>query len=322
MSRDLSRIDHSFATMPALAGADRPRLIVDRRGWAGRRSFTIGADNHHRASHVMNMRRLISGWMTAAARAIAALTTVSVLCVTASGARVQDPAKSDDQESKIRESVVKISATMRYPDMTHPWTKHSPQDASGTGVVIDGKRILTNAHVVLYASQLFVESYQSSDKLPARVEAVSPGIDLAVIRLEDESFFEKRSPGRAHRGAAGGEGYGPGLRVSAGRVDAVGHQGNRFEDRVCGIRRRHVGRARSGRRGDQSGQQRRAGDRGRQDGRADFQQARPRPTISATSFRARRSTCFSRTLPMGTTTASPRFTNRCRPSRTTRSGRF
>ena len=83
---------------------------------------------------------------------------------------------------------------MRYPDMTHPWTKHSPQDASGTGVVIDGKRILTNAHVVLYASQLFVESYQSSDKLPARVEAVSPGIDLAVIRLEDESFFEKRTP--------------------------------------------------------------------------------------------------------------------------------
>jgi len=83
---------------------------------------------------------------------------------------------------------------MRYPDMTHPWTKHSPQDASGTGVVIDGKRILTNAHVVLYASQLFVESYQSSDKLPAKVEAVSPGIDLAVVRLEDETFFDKRPP--------------------------------------------------------------------------------------------------------------------------------
>ena len=43
---------------------------------------------------------------------------------------------------------MKISATMRYPDLTHPWTKHSPQEASGTGVVIDGKRILTNAHVV------------------------------------------------------------------------------------------------------------------------------------------------------------------------------
>ena len=105
-----------------------------------------------------------------------------------------DQAQADAQESKIRESVVKISATMRYPDLTHPWTKHSPQDASGTGVVIDGKRILTNAHVVLYASQLFVESYQSSDKLPATVESVSPGIDLAVLKLEDEAFFDKRPP--------------------------------------------------------------------------------------------------------------------------------
>jgi S1-C subfamily serine protease len=131
----------------------------------------------------MNMRRMISGWMTAL-----------VFGLPAPALAADDQAKSDDQENKIRESVVKISATMRYPDLTHPWTKHSPQDASGTGVVIDGKRILTNAHVVLYASQLFVESYQSSDKLPAKVEAVSPGIDLAILKLEDESFFDKRPP--------------------------------------------------------------------------------------------------------------------------------
>jgi len=100
----------------------------------------------------------------------------------------------DAGESAIRESVVKISATMRLPDMFRPWTKQSPRDVSGTGVVIEGKRILTNAHVVLYASQLFVEPYQSSDKLVATVEAVSPGMDLAVLKLEDESFFEKRPP--------------------------------------------------------------------------------------------------------------------------------
>ncbi len=103
-------------------------------------------------------------------------------------------APQDAQEAKIRDSVVKISATMRFPDLTHPWTKQNPQEASGTGVVIDGKRILTNAHVVLYASQLFVESQESSDKIPATVEAVAPGIDLAVIKLDDESFFNKRPP--------------------------------------------------------------------------------------------------------------------------------
>ncbi|MGC8644347.1 MAG: trypsin-like peptidase domain-containing protein [Isosphaeraceae bacterium] len=97
-------------------------------------------------------------------------------------------------EGLIRDSVVKISATLRYPDILHPWTKQSPREISGTGVVIDGKRILTNAHVVLYSSQLFVESQQSGDKLSARVQAVSPGMDLAVIKLDDESFFDRRPP--------------------------------------------------------------------------------------------------------------------------------
>ncbi len=135
----------------------------------------------------MNMPRMISAWMTATAVAFTIL--VSIVPGPASAA-VGD----DAQEDKIRNSVVKITATMRGPDYTSPWTKRSPSEASGTGVVIDGKRILTNAHMVTYASQLFVESNQSSDKLPARVEAVSPGIDLAVIKLEDESFFDKRTP--------------------------------------------------------------------------------------------------------------------------------
>ncbi|MHB1562379.1 MAG: S1C family serine protease [Isosphaeraceae bacterium] len=98
------------------------------------------------------------------------------------------------QEARIRDSVVKITATMRVPDLTKPWTKHSPSEASGTGIIIEGKRILTNAHVVTYASQLFVEGSQSSEKLPAKVVAVAPGIDLAVLRLEDESFFDRRTP--------------------------------------------------------------------------------------------------------------------------------
>ena len=99
-----------------------------------------------------------------------------------------------DRESATRESVVQISATLRPPDMVRPWTKQSPRDVGGTGVVIEGKRILTNAHVVQYASQVFVEPYQSSEKIPAKVEAISTAVDLAVLKLEDEAFFEKRLP--------------------------------------------------------------------------------------------------------------------------------
>ena len=134
------------------------------------------------------------------------------------------------------------------PDLTQPWTKHSPSEASGTGVVIEGKRILTNAHVVTYASQLFVESNQSSDKLPAQVVAVSPGIDLAVLRLEDESFFDKRTPMPRTDGPARGQGDRAGLRLSPGGLDPLDHQGDRLADRVHRLQRGRLGRPRAGRR--------------------------------------------------------------------------
>ena len=94
----------------------------------------------------------------------------------------------------IENSVVKIFSTVRGPDLLRPWTKASPREATGSGVVIEGKRILTNAHVVLYASQVQVQGNQSGEKIGATVEAIAPGIDLAVLKLEDESFFDTRPP--------------------------------------------------------------------------------------------------------------------------------
>jgi S1-C subfamily serine protease len=79
---------------------------------------------------------------------------------------------------------------VRRPDLFKPWTKESPTDLSGSGVVIEGKRILTNAHVVLYASQIQIQANQAGDKISATVEAIAPGIDLAVLKLDDESFFD------------------------------------------------------------------------------------------------------------------------------------
>lgn len=90
----------------------------------------------------------------------------------------------------VENSVVKVFATLRTPDLTRPWMKASPREVSGTGMVIEGKRILTNAHIVLYASQVQVQGNQSGDKLSATVEYVAPGIDLAVLKLEDETFFD------------------------------------------------------------------------------------------------------------------------------------
>jgi S1-C subfamily serine protease len=96
----------------------------------------------------------------------------------------------DAAKNLVETSVVKIFAQVRRPDLTKPWTKQSPQEITGSGVVIEGKRILTNAHVVQYASQVQVQASQAGDKISATVEFVAPGIDLAVLKLEDETFFD------------------------------------------------------------------------------------------------------------------------------------
>ncbi|MBS0659993.1 MAG: trypsin-like peptidase domain-containing protein [Verrucomicrobia bacterium] len=97
-------------------------------------------------------------------------------------------------DGTVENSVVKIFATARYPEPYKPWTKDSPRDATGSGVVIAGNRILTNAHVVSYSSQVQVQAHQSGDKLSATVEFIAPGIDLAILKLDDESFFKKHRP--------------------------------------------------------------------------------------------------------------------------------
>src|SRR3954452_4642375 len=102
------------------------------------------------------------------------------------------PARLHAQDA-IRDLVVKIHASQQGPDLLRPWTKSSPRQVKGSGVVIDGKRILTNAHVVKYASQIYVQPNQSADLLPARIEAMTPSMDLAVLKLDDETFFANRS---------------------------------------------------------------------------------------------------------------------------------
>src|ERR1700742_1703468 len=47
---------------------------------------------------------------------------------------------SHDAES----AVVKVFSTIRHPDLAKPWTKQGSGEATGSGVVIEGHRILTN----------------------------------------------------------------------------------------------------------------------------------------------------------------------------------
>jgi S1-C subfamily serine protease len=90
----------------------------------------------------------------------------------------------------VEQSVVKILTTQRKPDFYRPWTKEAPNQIAGSGAVIAGQRILTNAHVVNYASEVLIQLRKGGDKLPAKVTAIAPGIDLAIVELNDPSRLD------------------------------------------------------------------------------------------------------------------------------------
>jgi S1-C subfamily serine protease len=94
------------------------------------------------------------------------------------------------------DSIVKLTSVLRLPNPVRPWTKQNPMELAGTGVVIDGRRILTVAHLVTYAEEIDVQPGQGGDRVEAKVAAMAPGIDLAVLTVDpaEGDFFDKRPP--------------------------------------------------------------------------------------------------------------------------------
>ena len=100
----------------------------------------------------------------------------------------------------VRNSVVKIFANQSAPNMFMPWKITTPTEATGSGVIIEGGRILTNAHVVNYSQQIYVQPNESSERLDASIEFISADCDLAVLKLDEpEAIADRRALKLAER---------------------------------------------------------------------------------------------------------------------------
>lgn len=93
-----------------------------------------------------------------------------------------------------RLSVVKIYVSVQGEDYQMPWQSGRPGSASGTGFLISGKRILTNAHVVSNVRFLQVQKDGDPKKYLARVKYIGHDCDLAMLEVEDEEFFQNMLP--------------------------------------------------------------------------------------------------------------------------------
>ena len=90
--------------------------------------------------------------------------------------------------------VVGITTHGMAPNHFQPWATGQSFSVGGSGCIISGKRILTNAHVVTYQTVVMVRREGEPDPVPARVVAVAHDADLAVLTVDDPAFFEGVEP--------------------------------------------------------------------------------------------------------------------------------
>ncbi|PCJ23124.1 MAG: protease [SAR86 cluster bacterium] len=91
--------------------------------------------------------------------------------------------------SDIEDSVIKIYTTQAAPDYFTPWRLLTPRQSSGSGSVIFGNQILTNAHVVANASYVQAQKHNDPRRYLAKVTFISHEADLALITVEEPGFF-------------------------------------------------------------------------------------------------------------------------------------
>ena len=109
-------------------------------------------------------------------------------------ARVVCVAAGPTSVDELRKSLIRINTTAQSPDYKVPWNPGNLGRGVGSGFVIDGERILTNAHVVSNARFLSVEKEGDPKKYVAAVEYVAHDADLAVLKVAAPTFFEGTMP--------------------------------------------------------------------------------------------------------------------------------
>src|SRR6478736_2443033 len=92
-------------------------------------------------------------------------------------------------QADVKRSVVQVFNQSREVNFPYPWQNGSINSSYGTGVIIAGNRILTNAHVVDNSLQLQVRKVGSDKKYHADVAFISDERDLAVVTVTDQEFF-------------------------------------------------------------------------------------------------------------------------------------
>lgn len=91
-------------------------------------------------------------------------------------------------------AVVRVYSITYRPDYFIPWQNKRQDGCYGSGVVIPGNRVLTSAHNVTDATYIAVMKQTVDEDYFARVLFIDHDCDLALLEVEDASFFDDIVP--------------------------------------------------------------------------------------------------------------------------------
>jgi S1-C subfamily serine protease len=124
----------------------------------------------------------------------AGLIQIALAAATAGPAPTPAQPTSAGSVSAPNKSVVRVLTTVQTPSPLKPWSRAEPAQLVSSGIVIEEKRILCNAHSLLYAERIQVEPGPNEPRLAATIQTIAPGIDLALLTVKDDALFDSHPP--------------------------------------------------------------------------------------------------------------------------------
>eukprot|EP00527_Entomoneis_sp_CCMP2396_P001069 CAMPEP_0198147394 /NCGR_PEP_ID=MMETSP1443-20131203/35336_1 /TAXON_ID=186043 /ORGANISM="Entomoneis sp., Strain CCMP2396" /LENGTH=543 /DNA_ID=CAMNT_0043811709 /DNA_START=77 /DNA_END=1705 /DNA_ORIENTATION=- len=85
-----------------------------------------------------------------------------------------------------KEGVCRIEVSRVEWLVLQPWQRTQQKKSTGSGFVIDGERLITNAHVVKSAVDIRVRPHGSTRRYPAKVVVYAPDVDLALLEIKGD----------------------------------------------------------------------------------------------------------------------------------------
>lgn len=90
-------------------------------------------------------------------------------------------------------SVVKVFTTTSTANYKQPWQTNKILKFTGSGAIIQGNQIITSAHVVAGGKLIEVRKENDPKKYIAKLKYISHQVDIAILEVEDQSFFDNTS---------------------------------------------------------------------------------------------------------------------------------